>query len=118
MVRIDKMHFHRFSSTPLENNAVIGLWDPKDEHIYYWCNNSFPSFAMQFIAAHLGVPIDKIRVQTFDIGGSFGIKITSYPQMSVCALPSKKAGGRPVKWIEPHPDHNFSLTHATHPTFT
>jgi len=117
IVRIDKMHFHRFSSTPLENNAVIGQWDPKDEHIYYWCNNSFPSFAMQFIAAHLGTPIDRIRVQTFDIGGSFGIKITSYPQMSVCALASKKAGGRPVKWIETRSEHNVSSAHGNERTF-
>ena len=117
IVRIDKMHFHRFSSTPLENNAVIGQWDPKDEHIYYWCNNSFPSFAMQFIAAHLAVPIDRIRVQTFDIGGSFGIKITSYPQMSVCALASKKAGGRPVKWIETRSEHNVSSAHGNERTF-
>ncbi len=117
IVRIDKMHFHRFSSTPLENNAVIGQWDPKDEQIYYWCNNSFPSFAIQFIAAHLGVPIDRIRVQTFDIGGSFGIKITSYPQMSVCALASKKAGGRPVKWIETRSEHNVSSAHGNERTF-
>ena len=117
IVRIDKMHFHRFSSTPLETNAVIGQWDPKDEHIYYWCNNSFPSFAIQFIAAHLGVPIDKIRVQTFDIGGSFGIKITTYPQMSVCALASKKAGGRPIKWIETRSEHNISSAHGNERTF-
>ena len=117
IVSIDKMHFHRFSSTPLENNAVIGQWDPKDEHIYYWCNNSFPSFAMQFIAAHLGIPIDRIRVQTFDIGGSFGIKITSYPQMSVCALASKKAGGHPVKWIETRSEHNVSSAHGNERTF-
>ena len=117
IVRIDKMHFHRFSSTPLENNAVIGQWDRSDEHIYYWCNNSFPSFAMQFIAAHLGVPIDRIRVQTFDIGGSFGIKITNYPQMSVCALASKKAGGRPVKWIETRSEHNISSAHGNERTF-
>ncbi len=39
---IDQLHFHRFSSTPLENNVVIAQWDPKDERIYYWCNNSFP----------------------------------------------------------------------------
>jgi CO/xanthine dehydrogenase Mo-binding subunit len=117
IVRIDKLHFHRFSSTPLENNAVIAEWNPKDEHIYYWCNNSFPSFAMQFIAAHLGVPIDRIRVQTFDIGGSFGIKITSYPQMSVCALASKKARGRPVKWIETRSEHNVSSAHGNERTF-
>ena len=99
VVNIDRLHFHRFSSTPLENNVVIAQWNPKDERIYYQCNNSFPSFAIQFLAAHLGVHIDRIRVETFDIGGSFGIKITSYPQMAVCALASKKAGGRPVKWV-------------------
>jgi CO/xanthine dehydrogenase Mo-binding subunit len=117
IVRIDKLHFHRFSSTPLENNAVISQWDPKDEHIHYWCNNSFPSFAIQFIAAHLGIPIDRIRVQTFDIGGSFGIKITSYPQMAVCALASRKTGGRPIKWIETRSEHNISSAHGNERTF-
>ena len=49
VVHIDRLHFHRFSSTPLENNVVIAQWDPKDERIYYQCNNSFPSFAIQFL---------------------------------------------------------------------
>ena len=117
VVEIDRMHFHRFSSTPLENNVVIGQWDPKDERIYYWCNNSFPSFAIQFLAAHLEVHIDRIRVQTFDIGGSFGIKITSYPQMAVCALASKKAGGRPIKWVETRSEHMTSSAHGNERTF-
>lgn len=117
VVEIDRMHFHRFSSTPLENNVVIGQWDPKDDRIYYWCNNSFPSFAIQFLAAHLGVHIDRIRVQTFDIGGSFGIKITSYPQMAVCALASKKAGGRPIKWVETRSEHMTSSAHGNERTF-
>lgn len=117
IVSIDKMHFHRFSSTPLENNVVIAEWDDKDERIYYSCNNSFPSFAIQFLAAHLNVHIDRIRVETFDIGGSFGIKITSYPQMAVCALASKKAGGRPVKWVETRSEHMTSSAHGNERTF-
>jgi len=117
VVEIDRLHFHRFSSTPLENNVVIAQWDPKDEHIYYWCNNSFPSFAIQFLSAHLNVHIDRIRVQTADIGGSFGIKITSYPQMAVCALASKKAGGRPIKWVETRSEHNTSSAHGNERTF-
>jgi len=117
VVNIDRMHFHRFSSTPLENNAVIGQWDPKDDRIYYQCNNSFPSFAIQFLSAHLQVHIDRIRVQTSDIGGSFGIKITSYPQMAVCALISKKAGGRPVKWAETRSEHITSSAHGNERTF-
>lgn len=117
VVEIDHLHFHRFSSTPLENNVVIGQWDPKDDHIYYWCNNSFPSFAIQFLSAHLNVHIDRIRVQTFDIGGSFGIKITSYPQMAICALASRKAGGRPIKWVETRSEHMTSSAHGNERTF-
>ena len=117
VVKIDRMHFHRFSSTPLENNVVIARWNPKDDRIYYECNNSFPSFAIQFLSAHLGVHIDRIRVETSDIGGSFGIKITSYPQMAVCALASKKAGGRPVKWVETRTEHITSSAHGNERTF-
>jgi len=117
VVNIDRMHFHRFSSTPLENNVVIAQWNPKDDRIYYECNNSFPSFAIQFLSAHLGVHIDRIRVETSDIGGSFGIKITSYPQMAVCALASKKAGGRPVKWVETRTEHLTSSAHGNERTF-
>jgi CO/xanthine dehydrogenase Mo-binding subunit len=117
IVSIDRLHFHRFSSTPLENNVIIAEWNPKDERIYYSCNNSFPSFAIQFLAAHLNIHIDRIRVETFDIGGSFGIKITSYPQMAVCALASKKAGGRPVKWVETRSEHITSSAHGNERTF-
>ena len=117
IVNIDRMHFHRFSSTPLENNVVIGQWDPKDDHIYYSCNNSFPSFAIQFLSAHLNVHIDRIRVQTADIGGSFGIKITTYPQMAMCALASKKAGGRPIKWVETRSEHMTASAHGNERTF-
>src|SRR5262249_42199192 len=35
VVHIDRMHFHRFSSTPLENNVIVAQWDPKDDRIYY-----------------------------------------------------------------------------------
>lgn len=117
VVHIDRLHFHRFSSTPLENNVVIGEWNQKDDHIYYSCNNSFPSFAIQFLSAHLNVHIDRIRVQTSDIGGSFGIKITNYPQMAVVALASKKAGGRPVKWVEARSEHMTSSAHGNERTF-
>jgi 2-furoyl-CoA dehydrogenase large subunit len=86
VVSIDHLHCHRFSSTPLENNAIIAHWDNKEERLYFWCNNSFPTFGIQFLAPALGLRIDQIRVVTHDIGGSFGIKITNYPYMAICAL--------------------------------
>ena len=117
IVNIDHLHFHRFSSTPLETNAVIACWERGNGGIQFWCNNSFPAFAIQFLAPALGVRIDQIRVQTHDIGGSFGIKITNYPAMAVCALASRKAGGRPVKWTETRSEHMTASAHGNERTF-
>ena len=117
IVEIDRLHFHRFSSTPLENNAVIGEWDTKYDRINFYSNNSFPAFAAQFLAAALGVGIDQIRMQSIDIGGGFGIKITNYPYMAMCALASRKMDGRPVKWIETRSEHMLASAHGNERTF-
>src|SRR6266436_2423578 len=117
LVHIGRLHFHRFSSTPLENNAVIAVWDSRSERIEYWSNNSFPSFAAQFLSPALGVGIDQILMKSFDIGGGFGIKITNYPYMAVCALASRKAGGRPVKWAETRTEHMQASAHGNERTF-
>jgi len=117
IVHIGRMHFHRFSSTPLENNAVIGFWDSKENCINFWSNNSFPAFAAQFLSPALGVGIDQIKMQSFDIGGGFGIKITNYPYMALCALASRKAGGRPVKWSETRTEHMLGSAHGNERTF-
>jgi 2-furoyl-CoA dehydrogenase large subunit len=117
VVSIDRMHFHRFSSSPLEGNAIIAQWNTTENLLHYWCNNQFPTFAIQFLSPALGISIDRIRVETHDIGGGFGIKITSYPQMAVCALASRKAGGRPVKWVETRSEHMTSSAHGNERTF-
>jgi CO/xanthine dehydrogenase Mo-binding subunit len=117
VVHIDRMHFHRFSSTPLETNAVVATWDAKDDSIEFHSNNTFPAFAIQFLAPHLGVHIDKIRASSYDIGGSFGIKITNYPYMALAALASRKAGGRPVKWSETRSEHLMGSAHGNERTF-
>jgi len=117
VVHIPRMHFHRFSSTPLETNAVIATWNLKEETIHFISTNSFPAFAVQFLSPALGVRIDQIQMESRDIGGGFGIKITSYPQMAVCALASKKLGGRPVKWIETRTEHMLASAHGNERTF-
>jgi 2-furoyl-CoA dehydrogenase large subunit len=117
IIYIDRLHMHRFSSTPLENNAVIAQWDDDDQRLYFWSNNSFPTIGIQLLAPALHLRMDQVRVQTHDIGGSFGIKITNYPQMAVCALASRKAGGGPIKWAETRSEHMLSSAHGNERTF-
>lgn len=117
IVHIDRLHFHRFSSTPLENNAAIAQWDLADNRIEFWGNNSFPTIGLQMLSMALGVRMEQMRFQSHDIGGSFGIKINNYVYMAIAALASRKAGGRPVKWIETRSEHMTASGHGNERTY-
>ncbi len=116
VVRFDRLHFHRFSSTPLECNAAVVNWDPGTEVIEIFSNNQMPLFASLVIGPSLGVPSNRIQLRTQDIGGAFGCKIGSYPQLAALALLSRKAG-RPAKWTEYRTDHMLSSGHGNERTF-
>lgn len=116
VVSIDRLHFHRFSSTPLENYAVHATWDA-DGRLDVFCNIIQPGVAMKFIAPALGISPEQLRIRTHDIGGGFGIKQNLYPYIVICALLSRKAGHRPVKWIETRREHLQASAHGNERTF-
>lgn len=45
----------------------------------------------------LNVPVEKVRVRSYDVGGSFGMKSPPYPEY-VAILHAARELGRPVKW--------------------
>jgi aerobic carbon-monoxide dehydrogenase large subunit len=57
-------------------------------------------FAMkgQF-AEILGVPVEKVRILTYNVGGSFGMKASIYPEHVPLAHAARSLG-RPVKWTD------------------
>jgi 2-furoyl-CoA dehydrogenase large subunit len=116
VVKIDKLHFHRFSSTPLEANAATVNWDLGTDLIEIFSNNQMPMFSSLVLGPALGHPTNKIAFRSQDIGGAFGIKIGSYPQICALALLSRKAK-RPVKWTEYRTDHMLSAGHGNERTF-
>ena len=50
------------------------------------------------LAASLGLPTQKLRLLTGDVGGAFGMKTAAYPEY-VAMLVAAKRVGRPVHWI-------------------
>ena len=57
-------------------------------------------FAMRNqLADILGVGQDKVRMRTWHVGGSFGMKGSIYPEY-VCLAHAARALGRPVKWTD------------------
>ena len=47
----------------------------------------------------LNAPADKVRVVTGQVGGSFGMKASVYPEY-ICILHAARLLGRPVKWTD------------------
>jgi len=111
IVRIDKMHFHRFSSTPLENNAIIGSGTERRAHLLL-VQQFFPIIRNAVHRGASGVPIDRIRVQTFDIGRQLRHQDHQLSAMSFARLHRKKPWP-PGKMDRDSLEHNVSSAHAT-----
>jgi len=110
------LHFHRFSSTPIENNAALSHYDKATGFLNIYTNNQMPMFCIPWISFAMKFPSNKIRMITGDTGGGFGTKIISYPYMVLVSLLAMKAG-RPVKWIEERSEHLLAANHGNERTF-
>jgi 2-furoyl-CoA dehydrogenase large subunit len=117
VVRIPLLHFHRFSSTPLEANAALVNWDAGTGTIELQSNNQMPQFAAMLMGPALGVRTDQLRFKAQDIGGAFGLKLTSYTYLTALALLSRKAN-RPAKWTEWRSEHLAASAHGNERWFS
>jgi CO/xanthine dehydrogenase Mo-binding subunit len=111
VVKIDELHFHRFNSTPLETDGAVVEYNRGIAQWTLHTNNQFPGFAVIMMGPAMRVGIDKLRFVTQDIGGGFGNKITSHPQLVACCLLARKLN-RPVQWTEWRTDFHMSMSHG------
>lgn len=89
----------RLMVAAMEPRSAIGEYDGKNDH---WTLHSSSQgvFGMKNLLKDiLKAPADKVRVLTGNVGGSFGMKATPYPE-HVCILHGSKMLGRPVKWTD------------------
>ncbi len=92
----------RVTGVPIEPRGCVGMYDTKNDTLEMWGSFQTPFLSRHNIAATLGVPEAKVKINAVDIGGAFGLKIHAWKE-NVVALASKLTG-RPVKWMEPHRD--------------
>jgi CO/xanthine dehydrogenase Mo-binding subunit len=111
VVKIDELHFHRFNSTPLETNGALVEYNRGVGQWTIHTNNQFPGFAAIMMGPAMRCGLDKLRFVTQDIGGGFGNKITSHPQLVACCLLARKLG-RAVQWTEWRTDFHMSMSHG------
>ena len=64
VVKIEKLHFHRFSSTPLECAGALVEYDKGTGEWTLHCNHQMPGIGAIWMAPALRVGIDKLRFVT------------------------------------------------------
>ncbi|MEO0822736.1 MAG: xanthine dehydrogenase family protein molybdopterin-binding subunit [Pseudomonadota bacterium] len=98
---------HVVRSPVLNQRIVVASIEPRAINVAYdrdsrrweaWTSSQGVFGMRAKLAASLGVDADRIRVQTADVGGAFGMKLMNHPEYALCALAAERLG-RPVKWI-------------------
>ena len=81
----------------METRGATGTYDAKTEsYTLYACSQSADAMRAQG-AAVMGLPPEKLRVITADVGGAFGMKTPFYPEYPALLIAARKLG-RPVHW--------------------
>jgi aerobic carbon-monoxide dehydrogenase large subunit len=83
----------------MEPRAAIGEFDSTNGKWTLYSTSQGVHGMKTSLMDILSAPADKIRVVTGQVGGSFGMKASVYPEY-VCILHAARLLGRPVKWTD------------------
>ena len=99
----------------MEPRSAIAAYDAKADKwtIHAGCQGVF-GLRNQIAKDILKVPLEKVRVLSGNIGGSFGMKAPVFPEY-VCILHAARALGRPVKWTDERSESFLSDTPGARP---
>ena len=104
----EEILYQRVHPAPLETCGCVASMDPISGALTLYGTFQAPHVIRTVVSLIAGLPENKIRVISPDIGGGFGNKVGAYPGY-VCAIVGSIVLGRPVKWIESRID-NISTT--------
>ena len=104
---------HRLIPNPMEVRGDIGWYNPGTDEYTIWMSSQTPHIQRLLLAAFVtGIPEQKLRCISPDVGGAFGTKIFCYADMALVLFASKLIGGRPVKWVEGRRESFGSTIHG------
>ncbi len=101
----------RLAPSPMEGRAVLAEWHATDQTMTMWMSSQDPHFIRVFVCGAMGIPENRFRVISPDVGGGFGSKISPYPEDYLVPAASKLLG-RPVKWTETRTENLQTTTHG------
>ncbi len=104
---------HRLIPNPMEVRGDIGWYNPGTDEYTIWMSSQTPHIQRLLVGIFtMGIPEQKLRCISPDVGGAFGSKIYCYADMALVLFASRAVGGRPVKWVETRRESFGSTIHG------
>ncbi len=95
----ESFRWNRVGANPMETFGCICQWDTLAEAVTIRASVQSPLLTAVAISGVLGLPSNRVRLISYQRGGSFGGKGNPRAINIICLL-SRKANGAPIKWIE------------------
>ena len=109
--RVD-FRISRVSANPLEARNAIAMFDPSDERYTLYAGVQNPHQLRAELASRtLGIPETRLRIVSSDVGGAFGMKGGTNPEL-VLVLWAARRTARTVRWQADRSESFLSDYHA------
>jgi carbon-monoxide dehydrogenase large subunit len=110
---VTKLHItnSRIVINAMEPRAAVAQYDPDSGRFTLWAPTQGVTGSRANVAEMMKVSPDKVRFIATNVGGSFGMKGSVFPEY-ICALHASRALGRPVKWTDTRSDSFLSDHHG------
>jgi aerobic carbon-monoxide dehydrogenase large subunit len=101
----------RLAVVAMEPRAALASYDKKTQRFTIEVPTQGVAGNRLSLAKTLNVPNDKVHLRTRNVGGSFGMKNTNYPEY-ICILHATRELGRAVKWTDERSTSFLSDSHG------
>ncbi len=102
----------RLIPNAMEPRAAVAQWNSATEEMTLWTTSQNPHPIRLLLSAFtLGIPENKLRVISPDVGGGFGSKIFHYPEEIIVPWASRELN-RPVKWVSTRSEAMMTDSHG------
>ena len=106
-----KFKIGRKQALCLESRGCVAGYRESTFGLTVWISHQLPYVVRHYLANHLRMAENDIRVVVPHTGGGFGQKASIYPEEFVCAFLALSLR-RPVKWVEDRLENMVASTHA------
>ncbi|HKY05500.1 MAG TPA: xanthine dehydrogenase family protein molybdopterin-binding subunit [Blastocatellia bacterium] len=101
----------RLAPIAMEGRGVLARYLKGEQELTIWSSTQIPHLLRTQLAIMIGMPENKLRVITPEVGGGFGSKLNVYAEEALLGWIAMQLD-RPVKWIETRRENIQATIHG------